>query len=148
MTTELIGKVGRDAKLEAHVKSCHSDDGDNDDDNEYSDDDTDEVENDDDDDDDAKVDWKKGRDAGWRCVSNPLMAPITASTVCLRELLSWHGEDDLDDDHNHADHDDTNFNIVEILNKPCITVKIFIESFSYIDILLWHGNDDHCDDDD
>ena len=88
MTTELIGKVGRDARLEAHVKSCHSDDGDNGDNNEYSDDDTDEVEDDDDDDDDAKVDWKKGRDAGWRCVSNPLMAPITASTVCLRELLS------------------------------------------------------------
>ena len=50
--------MGRDARLEAHVKSCHSDDGDNDDDNEYSDDDTDEVE--DDDDVDAKVDWKKG----------------------------------------------------------------------------------------
>ena len=42
MTTELIGKVGRDARLEAHLKSCHSDDGDNDDDNEHSDDDTDE----------------------------------------------------------------------------------------------------------
>ena len=64
MTTELIGKVGRDARLEAHVKSCHSDDGDNGDYSEYSDDDTDEVE--DDDDVDAKVDWKKGRDAGWR----------------------------------------------------------------------------------
>ena len=30
----------------AHVKSCHSDDGDNEDDNEYSDDDTDKVEDD------------------------------------------------------------------------------------------------------
>ena len=80
-------KSGERCKTGGARKILSQDDGDNDDDNEYSDDDKDEVE-DDDDDVDAKVDWKKGRDAGWRCVSNPLMAPITASTVCLRELLS------------------------------------------------------------